>query len=347
MYAYITCAACRHRLRIPDTAVGKTIQCPLCQSVFTSAPEPSPARPPADRAPTPGPAAEPERPWAVSERPRPASGPLAGEEPGRRGRDLPGEYERPPRRRRSRRDKPAGSGQGWLVALSIGGAALLVAGLAVAAVLLLKKAGGSADSDWREFTSAEGRYRVLLPGTPRHQTQNQPTMVGNILMHLDVVERNGGRSGFCVLYADFPFDRLDPVQEKQVLDFGVMGGAMGAKGKLVSSRDVTLGAHRGKEMEIDVPGKGKMIGRIYLVRNRLYILLAAGPGLSAASPDVTKFWGSFQLLDGGPTATRRGGVPPSPCRNEARPRPAGSARGSHPARALAGGGAPLAAGVGF
>jgi hypothetical protein len=54
MHVSITCTSCKRTLRIPDTAVGKLVKCPLCQSTFKAqAPAAAPPAPPPPPAPEP------------------------------------------------------------------------------------------------------------------------------------------------------------------------------------------------------------------------------------------------------------------------------------------------------
>ena len=40
MSALVVCPDCKRKLKVPDTAVGKTIRCPACKAVIPSASEP-------------------------------------------------------------------------------------------------------------------------------------------------------------------------------------------------------------------------------------------------------------------------------------------------------------------
>src|SRR5690348_17294432 len=48
MPVQISCPQCSQTLRVPDTAVGKSVRCPKCQTVFPAKPSGPPPAPPAD-----------------------------------------------------------------------------------------------------------------------------------------------------------------------------------------------------------------------------------------------------------------------------------------------------------
>jgi hypothetical protein len=70
------CPSCGRTLRVPEQALGQSVQCPACEVVFTAAPAPAPAPAPTPRVFDPPPApdfADRAAPPPPAERPRPAA----------------------------------------------------------------------------------------------------------------------------------------------------------------------------------------------------------------------------------------------------------------------------------
>jgi hypothetical protein len=299
MHAIIHCSACKQQLRVPETAVGKNVRCPRCGAVFlaqaapaappavpqVAKPGPAPLQPsPPVPAPPPLPAAAP--PASVAAQPLPARRPAAAVAA---PFSLEDEEESEPlqRPRRPARSRPPRSVWPWIL-IGVGAAA----GLAVAVVVmvLLVRSGG-----WREFSSTEGRFRVQMPGTPVHKTQNVPLGGAQLVLHVFAHESAGGQEAYVVMYNDYPAALVQPGAAAAVLTGAQDGAIRGMPGsKLTSARDITLDGYPGRELALEVSGKGKVHYRLYLVNNRLYQVVAQQARPSAET--VEKFFNSFQLL---------------------------------------------------
>ncbi len=176
MSIHVTCPDCQRKLKVPETAVGKTIRCPACKvrippvSESRSAVSDLENDEPATRSPsravktTPS----PQTPFA------PSRGPASPE------LDIES-AEKPLREKSSRRDRSIRkkSSIGLIIALAAVGGVLL---------LLLFGAGGGllwyfvrasrdkadagkaiADTEWQIFMPPDCACSVLMPGTPQSQ----------------------------------------------------------------------------------------------------------------------------------------------------------------------------------
>ena len=47
---------------------------------------------------------------------------------------------------------------------------------------------------WKEFSSVEGRYTVLMPGAPTEKTKYVKTAIGELAMHGAVLDHRFGRA---------------------------------------------------------------------------------------------------------------------------------------------------------
>ncbi|HEV3118614.1 MAG TPA: hypothetical protein VGY58_16305, partial [Gemmataceae bacterium] len=117
----------------------------------------------------------------------------------------------------------------------INGMVALVVGVAIALIAYdaAKKAGRS--EPFHEFTSAEGKFRVEIPGTPKQDTAYA---VGIPLIMFHVEERNGA---YGVAYADVPMvEALSSDQLKHALDSARDGMVANVKGKFLGESSIRL-----------------------------------------------------------------------------------------------------------
>jgi hypothetical protein len=154
--------------------------------------------------------------------------------------------------------------------------------------VLLAAGSGCSRLSWQEYTSAEGGYRVLLPGTPLVQTIKQGTGSGSFEQHAVVVSLREG--DFHAAHADLPTGL--------VLDFTsvIQGQATLLDARVVEDREMTLAGHKGRAYELEIkPRRQVLSGRIVLVGNRLYHLMVAAQTLGGSSAEVKTFFESFRL----------------------------------------------------
>jgi hypothetical protein len=165
-----------------------------------------------------------------------------------------------------------------------------VVGVVLLAALSAAGCGGNS-LEWKEITSQDGGFRVLMPpGAARLSADEEPP-VGKITLTTYTVKQNG--DGYFVGWADLPpkppFDPEDFVK-------GVAKRYDNAEVR--SSKAVTLQDNPGREFELETPKTRKVVGRLYVVKNRLYELIVIGDGSRPpASAEAQKFFSSFQLLD--------------------------------------------------
>jgi hypothetical protein len=166
------------------------------------------------------------------------------------------------------------------------------AGVHLACVPVCLVAAGCG-TEFKEF-SPDGKFKVLLPGTPKEQNQSA---MGLTVKAWSAEEKNGA---YIISATDLPAALVGQgaAQLEQQLD-GARSGALANSGaKLTSEKKITLaGKYPGRHIEADVPAKnGKMKMRVYIVGNRLYSMIAVGNGSWADSADATKFLDSLELV---------------------------------------------------
>ena len=128
-------------------------------------------------------------------------------------------------------------------------------------------------SGWKEFSSAEGQFKVSLPGTPRSDIATVGTPFGELKSHFFVLETDTFL--YYVSYVDLPAGPQTPEEIKAALDQS-RDRAL-AKARLISENDITLEGIAGKELL--VAGESGLIlkGRFFYAKQLLYHVIVSAP----------------------------------------------------------------------
>lgn len=147
--------------------------------------------------------------------------------------------------------------------------------------------------EWKDFSDAQGRFKVKLPGTPVHQASETPTPQGPIKTNQFSIGDEFG-----VSYTDHPMETFSmPGFDSSAFLIATHSNmASGVKGRVLQQRRVTLDGYVGLESVFDLPDQKEVLARSYLVGNRVYLVLAIVPaGSQVASDDVQMFVNSFKI----------------------------------------------------
>ena|SRR5947209_4196592 len=197
-----------------------------------------------------------------------------------------------------RRFKPKKSGGGKLGGVLIALGVLILLGGGAAALYFTgvfglhtnaTGTGTASQPTWQDYTSTEGRFSVLFPGTPTRELVRAPGRSGKVLATTFTAEAAG--TTYSVAFEDFDGKQTP----EQVIDQSRADLSAGKGGKLVKEKDVTAGDHKGKEFVADVPNRGKTYMRFFVAGNRLYKVMAVGTGKGPGERDVVKFMDSFRI----------------------------------------------------
>jgi Domain of unknown function (DUF4440) len=147
------------------------------------------------------------------------------------------------------------------------------------------------ETPWIDYTSAEGRYNVLLPGKPTLDTKRPE-------LHQAIITRLPGT--YSVAYWDLTADQtlsLDDWRKVQI------EGLKESNGSVLSDNPVSLNGFPGRELvtlEKESDG-GERVGaqRLYKVDERIYLVLFTylkSDESDALKAKGTKFFDSFQII---------------------------------------------------
>jgi hypothetical protein len=142
-------------------------------------------------------------------------------------------------------------------------------------------------SVWQPFTPQQGKFTVLMPGVPE---ETQKAGVSGF-----EVNRSQDSVIYGVSYIDFPIapkDREGGVTEVFV---GTKTGFEENRHVLVSDRAVELQGHPGREMKFTRADGVVTHCRVYVVNQRLYLVVARTTREQALAKSIEGFLNSFQI----------------------------------------------------
>jgi hypothetical protein len=147
--------------------------------------------------------------------------------------------------------------------------------------------------DWREFTSPEGRFAVLLPAKPKRDTRTVMLAGAPAKMHMHAVQVAG--MAFGVGYADLP----QGVDAARAVIEGRDALVRNIGGRISGEREVEIQGARGVEFEATGTADGepmRLAARVLASGGRFYQIVLVGRSERAARVDTALFLGSFKLL---------------------------------------------------
>jgi hypothetical protein len=160
----------------------------------------------------------------------------------------------------------------------------LVRSLGLAAAVLLLAGAAAAF----QFKDEAGRFAARFPAEPSVDKQEGSSAHGphvHTTWEVDVDDRH-----WSVTYTEYV---TPPVKN---YDKNVMGLLAATKGKLVWQARIDQGGVDGREVVTLLPDNTVMRQRMFMVGNRLYQAVYAGPAGSETGDDAETFLTSFQLL---------------------------------------------------
>jgi hypothetical protein len=149
-------------------------------------------------------------------------------------------------------------------------------------VVLLAVTADGTQAKWKEFTWAEGKCAILLPGTPKERKNALELIEGEGIYLLSYHDIKGLKEGG----EDLVKKIFDGTRDELLKSFG---------GKLLSEKKLTLGKHPGRELQVEVKALGVYRVRVYLVGERMYQIIVMGPKALTDSKETEKLLESFKL----------------------------------------------------
>jgi hypothetical protein len=149
--------------------------------------------------------------------------------------------------------------------------------------------------DWKPFSPKDGAFTTLFPAPPEEHTKPINTPQGMLDLVYYEAEMPGRDGKLLVGFTEFAASSIKAGSEDKRLDHARDGAVASTKGKLLREKSLLLDNYPGRELEIEIEGKARVVLRLYAVKNRLYQVVVAGSPEFVASPDALKFLTSFKI----------------------------------------------------
>ncbi|EFA69628.1 hypothetical protein CRC_01736 [Cylindrospermopsis raciborskii CS-505] len=133
-------------------------------------------------------------------------------------------------------------------------------------------------SIWQRFSSQEGKFSVLFPGTPRLSQQKMTSDNGELQVNLFTVNRPQEEAKYTVAYIDYPAQYIQLLRSRNLVEQAIEQGKSTAlervRGTIVSEEKKTLGDNVGIEVNYTTPAGKVVKQRVFLIDNRFYQITA-------------------------------------------------------------------------
>ncbi len=169
----------------------------------------------------------------------------------------------------------------------------------VAALLFLVSCGGN-NNDWAQYTSGDGGFSVLMPANPVKSEKIEVTAFGKQKVHF-ITWRPSTFSIdkfklIQVSYTDCPARFAgDSVMTDFMLDSSINMRKKDFTDKDFVAETITLNGYPGKSFILD-NGGNTVIVKQCITNNRRYDLVIVAKNGQGTTPEVGKFFNSFQAL---------------------------------------------------
>ncbi|MDZ7965735.1 MAG: hypothetical protein RM368_12290 [Nostoc sp. DedSLP03] len=128
---------------------------------------------------------------------------------------------------------------------------------------------------WKLYTAPDGRFTILMPGSPNRNTENQKTYMGEITLEIFIAQPPKQQVAYIVAYNDFPYNYGEMADPQAVLNNARDMALKTTKSNLISQRNIrSYNNHPGKEIQYINSGGKITISRMYVAEGRLYQVMA-------------------------------------------------------------------------
>ncbi|AVH69100.1 hypothetical protein [Nostoc sp. 'Lobaria pulmonaria (5183) cyanobiont'] len=128
---------------------------------------------------------------------------------------------------------------------------------------------------WKLYTAPDGRFSILMPGSPNRNTEYQKTYMGEITLEIFVAQPPKQQVAYIVAYNDFPYSYGQMADPQAVLNNARDMALKTTKSNLISQRNIrSSNNHPGKEIEYINSGGKITKSRMYVAEGRLYQVMA-------------------------------------------------------------------------
>lgn len=156
-------------------------------------------------------------------------------------------------------------------------------------------------ADWVKFTPTDGAFSISFPSDPKENEQKLETDIGPLLVKM-YTAASTDNDAYMLMTTDYPASsNVHSDADEAFLAKLFRGGIDGAMqnlgdASLLSENNIKLDGYPGREFKISfMSGEGLVHGRIYLVRNRMYMVQIVGSKENAEKWEADRYLTSFKL----------------------------------------------------
>ncbi|MBN3938556.1 hypothetical protein [Nostoc sp. NMS9] len=167
------------------------------------------------------------------------------------------------------------------------------------AAVVKPKVSQPVQPQWKLFTAPDGRFSILMPGSPSRNTEFQKTYMGEITLEIFVAQPPKQQVAYIVAYNDFPYSYGQMADPQVVLNNARDMALKTTKSNLISQRNIrSSNNHPGKEIQYINSGGKITISRMYVAEGRLYqvMAIATKKQQKALAKTITGYLNSFNVV---------------------------------------------------
>ncbi len=160
---------------------------------------------------------------------------------------------------------------------------------------------------WYLFQSEQYGYKIEFPKEPTENPQVVNSEIGELKMNIFMYDASKvGKDDnliYMINYTEYPDTSINSKRTEILDDFfrnSIDGAVKNVRGELLSEKIIKIGEYPGREIKIDFKdGMAVIRMRLYLVRNKMYLLQTITETKKDFNKSITKFMDSFELLNTG------------------------------------------------
>ncbi|MFC1504654.1 hypothetical protein ACFL6D_04485 [Spirochaetota bacterium] len=152
----------------------------------------------------------------------------------------------------------------------------------------------SCSSSWRSFTSAGGRFSVLLPDIPKEEDIVVQTDFGPVAMHIFSIINLRRAVSYTIIYGDYPA-QITSAAPEVILEQEVKQILSDVSQDKARQKDIMISGKAGKEVIMHNDNGETIYVRLCVVKNTLYKILATVSDEKKHRKDIDTFLNSFRI----------------------------------------------------
>jgi hypothetical protein len=156
----------------------------------------------------------------------------------------------------------------------------------------------------KEYVSADGRFKVLFPDTPKEIHETVESSMGKLPFHMLICPST---VTYSVVYMDYPINLENADLVKKALDTareGSLARVAKENPRITKESDISIDGHAGRFLQVELKGDVVIRMRYAAAGNRVYVVAVGSPKTKPEVVDATndyetiatRFMDSFKII---------------------------------------------------